>query len=150
MTNISFFTKVGAANVLLKINYLQSTVETHYTETIIYHTKQYQTFYRKIKCDLLNFRGAKNGYYQDFQCLMVSIHFSIKWQRWCKVLCLINCNHEKKKIFWGGFFWSKDLKLDFHQCDMPYHLIFCALVQCVRIQFCKWGFRAIACKYNFW
>ena len=24
-------------------------------------------------------------------------------------------------------------KLDFHQCDMPYHLIFCALVQCVRI-----------------
>ena len=25
--------------------------------------------------------------------------FSIKWQRWCKVLCLLNCNHEKK------FFW---------------------------------------------
>ena len=25
----------------------------------IYHTKQYQTFYRKIKCDLLNFRGSK-------------------------------------------------------------------------------------------
>ena len=21
--------------------------------------------------------------------------FFIKWQRWCKVLCLINCNHEK-------------------------------------------------------
>ena len=27
----------------------------------IYHTKQYQTFYRKIKCDLLNFKGVKNG-----------------------------------------------------------------------------------------
>ena len=22
--------------------------------------------------------------------------FFIKWQRWCKVLCLVNCNHEKK------------------------------------------------------
>ena len=38
----------------------------------IYHTKQYQTFYRKIKCDLLNFLGVKNWYYQDFQYLMVS------------------------------------------------------------------------------
>ena len=27
----------------------------------IYHTKQYQIFYRKIKCDLLNFRGVKMG-----------------------------------------------------------------------------------------
>ena len=25
----------------------------------IYRTKQYQIFYRKIKCDLLNFRGVK-------------------------------------------------------------------------------------------
>ena len=32
----------------------------------IYHTKQYQTFYRKIKYGLLNFRGVKNAYYQDF------------------------------------------------------------------------------------
>ena len=38
----------------------------------IYRTKQYQTFYRKIKCDLLNFLGVKNWYYQDFQYLMVS------------------------------------------------------------------------------
>ena len=22
--------------------------------------------------------------------------FFIKWQRWCKVLCLVNCNHKKK------------------------------------------------------
>ena len=28
----------------------------------IYRTKQYLTFYRKIGCDLLNFRGVKNGY----------------------------------------------------------------------------------------
>ena len=41
----------------------------------IYHTKQYQTLYRKIKCDILNFRGMKNGCHQDFQYLMVSIHF---------------------------------------------------------------------------
>ena len=25
--------------------------------------------------------------------------FYIKWQRWCKVLCQINCNHKKKNIF---------------------------------------------------
>ena len=39
------------------------------------HSKQYQTFYRKIKDDLLNFREVKNGYHQDFQYLIVSIHF---------------------------------------------------------------------------
>ena len=35
--------------------------------------------------------------------------FFIKWQRWCKVLCLINCNHEKKNIFL--FSWWKDLTI---------------------------------------
>ena len=74
MTNISFFIKVDAANVLLKLNYLQSRVETIQKDHI-YHNKQYQTFYKKIKCDLLNFRRVKNGYHQDFQYLMVSIHF---------------------------------------------------------------------------
>ena len=59
--------KVGAANVLLKLNYLQSRVDTI--------QKDYQTFYRKIKCNLLNFRGVQNGYHQDFQYLMVSIPF---------------------------------------------------------------------------
>ena len=72
MTNI-FFIKVGAANVLLKLNYLLSRVDTILKDHI-YHTKQHQTFYRKIKCDLLNFREVKNGYHQDFQYLMVSIH----------------------------------------------------------------------------
>ena len=63
----SFFMKVGAANVLLKLNYLQSRVDTI--------QKDYQTFYRKIKCILLNFRGVQNGYDQDFQYLMISIPF---------------------------------------------------------------------------
>ena len=36
-----------------------------------YHTKQYPTFYKKIKCDLLNFREVKNEYHQD----IVHIHF---------------------------------------------------------------------------
>ena len=89
------FTKVSAANVLLKLNYLQSRVKT-IQKYHIYHIKQYQTFYRKFKCDLLNFREVKNGYHQDFQHLMVSNHFFVKWQRWYKVLCLINCNYEKK------------------------------------------------------
>ena len=34
MINISFFIKVGAANVLLKLNYLQSRVETQYRKII--------------------------------------------------------------------------------------------------------------------
>ena len=41
----------------------------------IYHITQYQTFHRKIKCDLLNFRGVKNGYHLYSEYLMVSIHF---------------------------------------------------------------------------
>ena len=40
----------------------------------ISHTKQCQTFYRKIKCDLLNFRGVQNEYHQHFQYLIASIH----------------------------------------------------------------------------
>ena len=44
----------------------------------IYHTKHYQTFYRKIKWYFLNFRRVKNGYHQDFQFLVVSIHFFYK------------------------------------------------------------------------
>ena len=75
VTNISFSMKVGAAaNVLMKLNYLQSRVETLQKDHI-YHTKQYQAFYRKIMCDLLNFREVKNGYRQDYQYLMVSIYF---------------------------------------------------------------------------
>ena len=31
--------------------------------------------------------------------------FFIKWQRWCKVLCLINCNHEKN--FFSIFLMEK-------------------------------------------
>ena len=41
----------------------------------VYHYKQYQTFYKKIKCALLIFRRGQDGYHQDFQYLMVSIHF---------------------------------------------------------------------------
>ena len=55
-----FFIKVGAANVFLKLNYLQRRVDTIQQDHIS-HTKQYQTFYRKMTCNLLNFRGVKNG-----------------------------------------------------------------------------------------
>ena len=41
----------------------------------IYHIKQYQAFYGKTKCDLLNFRGVQKGSYQGFQYLMVFVHF---------------------------------------------------------------------------
>ena len=64
-----FFIKVGEANMLLKLNYLQNRVDT----THIYHTKQYQTFYRKIKCDLLSVRGVQN--HQDFQNFIDSFYF---------------------------------------------------------------------------
>ena len=52
-----FFIKVGAASVVLKLNYLQSRIDT-VKKGHICHTKQYQTFYREIKCDFLNIRGV--------------------------------------------------------------------------------------------
>ena len=79
--------KVGAANVLLKLNYLQSRVDTL--------QKDYQVFYRKIKCDLLNFRGVQNGYHQDFQYLMVSIHLFHETAALMQSY-MISYNHEKK------------------------------------------------------
>ena len=89
----------------------------------IYHTKQYQTFYRKIKCDLSNFRGVKNGYHQDFHYWWFLLVFYIKWQCWYKVLCLINFNHENF-FFW--FFWCKDLTIPLRQfclCNtLPAHI----------------------------
>ena len=30
------------------------------------HTKQYQTYFRMIKSDKLNFRGVQNGYHEHF------------------------------------------------------------------------------------
>ena len=45
----------------------------------IYYSKEYQSFYMKIKCDLLNFRGVQTGYHQDFEI----------WNR-SKMLCQIN------------------------------------------------------------
>ena len=67
-----FFIKVGAANILLKLNYLQSRAETQYRKIIFVTLSNIKHF---IKCDLLNFRGVKNEYHLDFQYLMVSIHF---------------------------------------------------------------------------
>ena len=63
-----FFMKVYAANILL------SSVDAIQKDHI-YQTKQYQTFYRKIKCDLLNFGGEQNRYHQYFQYFFISIHF---------------------------------------------------------------------------
>ena len=47
------------------LNYVQSRVETIQKDHI-YHIMQYQTFFRKIKCDLLSFRGLKNRYRRIF------------------------------------------------------------------------------------
>ena len=75
MTNISFFIKVGAAKVLPKLDYLQSrdTIQ----KDIIFITKSNIKHFIE-RCNLLNFRGVKNGYRQDFQYLMASIHFFLK------------------------------------------------------------------------
>ena len=50
-------------------------VDTHYRKVFLL------LFYKKIKCDFLNFKGVHNGYHQDFQHLMGSVHFFMKWQR---------------------------------------------------------------------
>ena len=65
-----------STEIKLIIKYSRDTIQKDH----IYDTKQYQTYYGKIKCDLSSFRGVKNGYHQDFQYLIVSIHFFIKWQ----------------------------------------------------------------------
>ena len=81
VTNISFFIKVGVANVLLKLNYLQSRVETQYRK-IIFITPSNTKHFIERSSVTLNFKGVKNEYHQDFQYLMFSIHsFYIKWQR---------------------------------------------------------------------
>ena len=46
-----FFRKVDAVDVLLKLNYLSSSVDTIQKDHIFYN-KQYQAFYRKIKRDI--------------------------------------------------------------------------------------------------
>ena len=58
-----------------RITQTSNKVEYTQNKDYIYHTKQYQTFYRKIKCDLFSFRGVQNRYYQDFQYLIVFINF---------------------------------------------------------------------------
>ena len=55
-----FFIKVGVTNVLLKLNYLQSRVDT-IEKYHVFQTKQYQTFHRKIKCDSQILEGYKMG-----------------------------------------------------------------------------------------
>ena len=90
-----FFIKVCVANVLLMLNYYKVRVDI-IKKNHIYRTKQYQTFYRKIKCGLLNFRVVQNGYHQDFQYFMISIHFP-PWE----------IAMTKKKIF--DFFDGKTL-----------------------------------------
>ena len=82
--------------VLLKLNYLQSRLDTIYKDHI-YHNKQTKTFYRKIKFDLLNFRGGQKWVTSSFDGFFS--FFFMKWQCQYKVLCLINCNHEKSTFF---------------------------------------------------
>ena len=59
---------MGAVNLF--INRVDKIQKDH-----IYHSKQYQTFYRKIKYDSLNLRGVQKGYHQGCQYLMISIQF---------------------------------------------------------------------------
>ena len=59
---------MGEANILLELNYLENMVRVDTMQKdIFYNTKQCQTFYKKIKCNLLNHREGENGYHQDFQ-----------------------------------------------------------------------------------
>ena len=73
VTNISLFIKVGAANFLLKLNYLQSREETQYGKIFIIPSNIKHFIERSSV--ILNFRVVKNRYHRDFQYLMVSIHF---------------------------------------------------------------------------
>ena len=76
-TNISFFIKGNKYIFLIKVtakvqlisNFLRSRVGT-IQKGHIYHRDQYQTFYGKTKCDLLNVTGVQ----------MRTIKIFMKWQ----------------------------------------------------------------------
>ena len=83
------------------VNYLQSREDTI--------QKDYQTFYGKIKCNLLNFRGLQIGYHQDFQYLMVSIPYFHEAATLMQSYMPDKLQSQKKIFF--KFFWWKDITI---------------------------------------
>ena len=87
----------GKSSLEIKLFIKQSR---HNAERSYLSLLSYQTFYGGIEYDLLNVRGAQNEYHQDFQYLIVSIHYFHKVATLLQVLYLINCNQEFFSIFW--------------------------------------------------
>ena len=73
-----YFYKSGCSKCSSEIKLITKYDKDTIQKDQIHYTKQYQTFYTKIKNDLLNFRGIKNEHHQDFQYKMVSIQFFLK------------------------------------------------------------------------
>ena len=48
----------------------------------IYHNKQHQTFYRTIKCDLLNFKEVQNGIWGFYSFFSWSGKANVKFYAW--------------------------------------------------------------------
>ena len=57
MTNISFFIKAGATNVFLKLNYLQSRVETQYRKIIFVTPSNIKHFLERSSVTYLILEG---------------------------------------------------------------------------------------------
>ena len=84
----------------------------------IYHTNQYQTFYRKIKSELLNFRGVQSEYPQDFQYFMVSIRFLHKLAT--LYISKVSCQSRKKNFFFCFLFLWKDITIPLRKLDVEF------------------------------
>ena len=94
-----FFCKSRRGKSSLEIKLLIKQSRHNAERSYLSHLS-YQTFYGGIKYDLLNVRGAQNEYHQDFQYLIVSIHYFHKVITLLQVLYLISCNQEFFSIFW--------------------------------------------------
>ena len=84
-----------------KLNYLQSKVETQYRKIIFITPSNIKHFIERSSVTSI----GKMGAIRIFSIWWFLFIFFIKWQHWCKVLCLINCNDEK--IFFQFFWWKR-------------------------------------------
>ena len=108
MTNISSYIKNGCGKCSLETKLFRKWIRDTIQEDRIYHIKQHQTFYREIiECELLNFRGVKNGYHQDFQHLIVYIHFFHKMAT--LMYSFMPDKLQTRKKFFSDFSYGKTL-----------------------------------------
>ena len=96
--------RLACSNILLLIDYFDRRLWNTFKNTFWWLYKRQQIL-KEHKMATINI----------FNIWSFFPHFFMKWECWCKVLCLKNCNHEKML-----FFWWKDLNIPFRLFDFQY------------------------------